>query len=607
MPNTPKLQKTELYYATYAPTAISEPSSIFNCFLKNNTTTTATTTVTTNTPTVIRTTTNTTPISATITTNTTTITALRKSALLPPETVFSHNGMIATASTMLVEGPVTASTMRVEGSINNVKRTPQINSKNSGSSIQSKIDTIQVRLQSLQKKLEDNPKQEELGQEKIAFVSLNGNTRLFKKSNWKLSGVWAASGEKKNGRPLYTHCIDQHLVYMCWNPKTQQWVIKSTLDSTVARAVLRDNVSRPELSSVFWHIYSSDTAQFEDSGKFQCLSLDRTFTPIGGPTWMDLEDALTANFDGVISIPHTFKKPFLKDMRKCIEKVSTLNSSSDNVWLEKLLDQIVSHKELKGQIRKFYYSLDLLTERIRRNQCSSTEHSRQHMAFLGNPGTGKTMFARIMGGILHKAEILSSGHVIEVQRGDLVAGFVGQTALKTRKQLEKAKGGVLFVDEAYRLFSSTSTDNDYGIEAIDEIMTVLDEQEDITVVFAGYPDQMNTLLDANPGLHRRFPHIFRFPDYTAEELVAIFNKKIKEAGFFVHDEVKLKSLFQLKFSSLFISKRNGGLCDLLLSRCKESLALSLHGKCQSASDLQLSTFTEDMILRAIDSLVKPAS
>ena len=147
-----------------------------------------------------------------------------------------------------------------------------------------------------------------------------------------------------------------------------------------------------------------------------------------------------------------------------------------------------------------------------------------HMVFSGNPGTGKTMIARLMAKIYHSLGILSKGHLVEVDRSGLVAGYVGQTAIKTRKVLESALGGVLFIDEAYAL--SDKGDNDFGHEAIDTILKYMeDHRDDIVVVVAGYDGLMDDFIHSNPGLESRFNRFLHFDDYTLDEMVAIFKMR----------------------------------------------------------------------------------
>ena len=158
---------------------------------------------------------------------------------------------------------------------------------------------------------------------------------------------------------------------------------------------------------------------------------------------------------------------------------------------------------------------------MRREHGLPTADMSLHMVFSGNPGTGKTMIARFMARVYHSLGILSKGQLIEVDRSGLVAGYVGQTAIKTSKVLERAKGGVLFIDEAYTLTSKEG--NDFGYEAVDTILKAMeDNREDLVVIVAGYIDRMETFIDSNPGLQSRFNKYLHFADYSAEEMTDIF-------------------------------------------------------------------------------------
>ena len=145
----------------------------------------------------------------------------------------------------------------------------------------------------------------------------------------------------------------------------------------------------------------------------------------------------------------------------------------------------------------------------------------RHLVFVGNPGTGKTTVARLLSQLYRSLGVVTKGHLVETDRADLVAGFVGQTATKTREMLVSALGGTLLIDEAYAL--ARGGENDFGREAIDTLVKFMeDHRDDLAVVVAGYPVEMAELIGTNPGLESRFARTLEFPDYTTDELVAIF-------------------------------------------------------------------------------------
>lgn len=155
-----------------------------------------------------------------------------------------------------------------------------------------------------------------------------------------------------------------------------------------------------------------------------------------------------------------------------------------------------------------------------------------HMVFAGPPGVGKTVVARLYGQILHDLGVLEKGHLIEIDRAGLVAGYVGQTAIKTKEVIDRAVDGILFIDEAYALVSrSSGTGDSFGQEAIDTLLKEMEDKRDrLVVIVAGYPEQMQQFLHANPGLPSRFTKTLRFDSYSADELLEIMHATARREG-----------------------------------------------------------------------------
>lgn len=166
--------------------------------------------------------------------------------------------------------------------------------------------------------------------------------------------------------------------------------------------------------------------------------------------------------------------------------------------------------------------------------------SSNHLVFYGNPGTGKTTIARLVAEIYKGLGVLKKGHLIETDRSGMVAGYVGQTAIKVKEVVESALGGVLFVDEAYAL---SQEGNDYGREAIDTLLKLMeDHRHELVVIVAGYPRKMSTFIESNPGLKSRFNRYLDFPDYSAIELQSVFEGMARNTGLVLSSEAAKKSL-----------------------------------------------------------------
>ena len=196
--------------------------------------------------------------------------------------------------------------------------------------------------------------------------------------------------------------------------------------------------------------------------------------------------------------------------------------------MEKLQAELDSYIGLGAVKREVRDLVNLVTvHKLRREQGLPETELSLHMVFTGNPGTGKTTIARLMARIYHSLGILSKGQLVEVDRSGLVAGYVGQTALKTAKVIEQALGGVLFIDEAYAL--NGKAENDFGQEAIDTILKAMeDHRDDLVVIVAGYDGLMDDFIHSNPGLESRFNRFLHFDDYTVDEMMDIFKMQCKK-------------------------------------------------------------------------------
>jgi SpoVK/Ycf46/Vps4 family AAA+-type ATPase len=217
----------------------------------------------------------------------------------------------------------------------------------------------------------------------------------------------------------------------------------------------------------------------------------------------------------------------------------------------------------------------------------------RHMVFTGNPGTGKTTFAREVAKVYHALGFIEKPEVHEVKREDLVAGFVGQTALKTKEQIEKAKGGILFIDEAYALSreSGVTDSKDFGREAIDTLVAAMENmRDDLIVIVAGYTDPMKNFIDANPGLKSRFMTYINFADYSLPELGKIMDVMVSDRGYTMTPEAREHAMKLLNDEKSRAQKDfgNGRTVRNLVEKAEKELALRLESEKKLSKDHGLS-------------------
>ncbi|MCP5027043.1 MAG: AAA family ATPase [Actinomycetia bacterium] len=230
-----------------------------------------------------------------------------------------------------------------------------------------------------------------------------------------------------------------------------------------------------------------------------------------------LRSTLVAGLDGLtdptVATAGAHQKPATPAQE--VEKPS--DESLDDVLAE--LNELIGLETVKHEVRLL---TDLVhVQQLRAERGLPTLAVTLHVVFSGNPGTGKTTVGRLLARVYRCLDLVDKGHLVETDRSGLVAGFVGQTATRVRQVFDQADGGVLLIDEAYAL--ARGSEKDFGREAIDTLVKLIEDRRDrVIVIAAGYPDEMRTFLDSNPGLRSRFPRTVQFPDYTNDELLGIF-------------------------------------------------------------------------------------
>ena len=268
-------------------------------------------------------------------------------------------------------------------------------------------------------------------------------------------------------------------------------------------------------------------------------------------------------------------------------------ASTDPADLEacmKKLDDLIGIEPVKDEIKNLVSFLQIQKKRQEMN-LAPTDLS-LHMVFTGNPGTGKTTVARLIAKIFRALSILEKGHLVETDRSGLVGQYVGHTAVKTSEMIQKALDGMLFIDEAYSLYKDS--ENDFGMEAIDTLVKCMEDYRDrLVVIIAGYPEQMEDLIEANPGLRSRFNTYVNFVDYKPEELVQIFEILCRANEYELEPAavLKLQELFAHAIRDIGAAFGNGRYSRNLFEKVLRNQALRLSNQKGTLSREDLVTIT----------------
>lgn len=298
---------------------------------------------------------------------------------------------------------------------------------------------------------------------------------------------------------------------------------------------------------------------------------------------------------GMIKKPSSPKQPVQQGKNQSPEEIN--RKAAQEILGE--LDRLIGLNSVKRLVKEIQAFVEI--QRLRQKEKLIFEPMVLHMIFKGNPGTGKTTVARIIGRLFKEMGVLPKGHLIEVERADLVGEYIGHTAAKTRDQIKKAVGGILFIDEAYSL--ARGGEKDFGKEAIDAMVTSMENIKDnLIIILAGYQDEMNYFLDTNPGLRSRFPIHINFPDYSIEDLMNIAHLMLKQRQY------ELASLAEDELSKIIEQQTrkhqhsgNARLVRNLIERAMRMQAVRLVNK-KNISRQDLMTIQKEDLTQALEEI-----
>lgn len=389
------------------------------------------------------------------------------------------------------------------------------------------------------------------------------------------------------------------------------------------------NVKQVILNNIagFIEIISLDHADFRidsfnkeflgSKEKMNVFSIHSWFSDFQTLNFMPITKALYAHFVYELGRYYLFNKNDKKDIVKdhFIQYIKLLDikqeektivveepreeSSESLEDLQKQLDSMIGLGGVKEQVHSIINELKI--DELRKSKGLKVSNTSKHLVFKGNPGTGKTTIARLLSKIYKELGILEKGQLVEVDRGGIVAGYVGQTAIKTKEKIDEAMGGILFIDEAYTLAKG---ENDFGQEAIDTLLKAMeDHRDEFIVIVAGYDEPMESFLQSNPGLKSRFNEYIHFDDYSEEELFMIFGLLCEQNDFRM--DLEAQETLKSYLNELCIHKpdnfANGREMRNLFDKSKSAHANRL-ASLNEISDEDLITFKKDDLLKAIEEM-----